>query len=133
MEKSRFRIHCLVICLLLALGLILSGCSGSNETVENVITTENIEMVSVELFDKSSKDLNAEQIKKMVTFINEAELTKEESVQDIPSKSPLGRISINDGEEVLYYYQNGDVFYIEKPYEGIFKDSEDVDRFLAEL
>jgi len=123
----------LAVCMLVVILSVVVGCVGTTESSEKIITSENIQIISVELFDKSKKTFEGDSISQVTEMVNKATLTREKSVQDAPDTHPLGRIIINDGEEVIYYYQKNDKYYFEKPYSGIYETSIDVNDFLSEL
>ena len=123
----------IAICMLVVILAVMVGCGGTTESSERIITSDNIQKISVELFDKSKKTFEGGAVSQVTEMINKATPTREKSVQDTPNSLPLGIITINDGEEVIYYYQKNDKYYFEKPYSGIYETSIDVNDFLSEL
>lgn len=119
--------------ILAAIMAVLVGCGAATEDGAGIISSENIKEFSVELFDQSMKTFEGDAIGQVAEMLNQATLTREKSVQDTPDRSPLGKITINDGEEILYYYQEGDKNYIEKPYVGIYETAVDIDVFFSGL
>ena len=122
----------LAVCILVIIMAVIVGCGGATESSEGIITSENIQKISVELFDKSKKTFEGDAVGQVAEMINKATPTREKSVQDAPDTLPLGRIIIND-DEVIYYYQKNDKYYIEKPYTAIYETSVDINTFLSEL
>ena len=115
------------LCCLLATMLVIAGCSADDKAAE-IIDTANIESISVELFDGTSKAYKSnEEIENFVSQINLAEKTNKKSVQDVPDKQLFTTITINDGKEILYYYKDGYDFYLEKPYVGIYRVQKEMD------
>lgn len=112
--------------------LLMVGC-GANDTDASAITTEKIDKISVIMFDQSQKTFEDDAIDKILNIINAAKSTNRDSVQDVPEAAPLGKITINDDEEMLYYYQDDGKIYIEKPYAGIYEADDNIDKFFAEL
>ena len=119
--------------IIVAIMAVLVGCGAATEDGTGIISSENIKEFSVELFDQSMKTFEGDAIEQVAEMLNQATLTREKSVQDTPDGSPLGKITINDGEEILYYYQEGDKNYIEKPYVGIYETTVDIDVFFSGL
>lgn len=119
--------------ILVAIMTVLIGCGVATEGGTGIISSENIKNISVELFDQSKKTFEGDAISQVTEMINKATLTREKSVQDTPDIRPLGKITINDGEEIIYYYQKNDKHYIEKPYVGIYETTVDINAFLSEL
>ena len=123
----------IAVCMLVVILAVMVGCGGTTESSERIITSDNIQKISVELFDKSKKTFEGGAVSQVTEMINRATPTREKSVQDTPNSLPLGKITINDGEEVIYYYQKNDKCYFEKPYAGIYETAVDVNAFLSEL
>ena len=123
----------IAICMLVVILAVMVGCGGTTESSERIITSDNIQKISVELFDKSKKTFEGGAVSQVTEMINKATPTREKSVQDTPNSLPLGIITINDGEEVIYYYQKNDKYYFEKPYSGIYEIAVDVNAFLSNL
>ena len=123
----------ILISVFILVATVFVGCGRTTEEKKEIISPGNIQKISVELFDKSKKTFEGGSISQVTEMVNKATLTREKSVQDAPDIHPLGRIIINDGEEVIYYYQKNDKYYFEKPYSGIYETSIDVNDFLSEL
>lgn len=111
----------------------LIGCSGTKGNNAEIISAENTKNISVVLFDGTEKTFDGNKIDALAEMINKATPTENSSVQDVPDALPLGKIIINDGEEVIYYYQKNSKYYIEKPYTYICETTVDINSFLSEL
>ena len=123
----------IIISVFILVATVFVGCGRTTEGKKGIIPSGNIQKISVELFDKSKKTFEGGAVSQVTEMINKATPTREKSVQDTPNSLPLGKITINDGEEVIYYYQKNDKYYIEKPYSGIYETSIDINNFLSEL
>ena len=123
----------LILTITFVIVVALIGCGKTFETKESLISTKNIEKISVELFDKSTKEFKGDSVNQITDTINTASLTEKESVDDSPNIHPFGKITINDGEEIIYYYQKNGKSFLEKPYTGIYKISVDINSFFENL
>lgn len=123
----------IAICIIILMMAIMVGCGGTKDDGKDIISSGNIDNISVDLFDGSTKELEGDAINKVMGIINDATLTGEDSVNDTPDASVFGKITVNDGEEVFYYYRENDKYYIEKPYAGIYETDVDVNTFIEEI
>ncbi len=123
----------ILISVFILVATVFVGCGRTTEEKKEIISPGNIQKISVELFDQSKRTFEDDNINLVTEMINKAKLTRKKSVQDAPDILPLGKITINDGEEIIYYYQKNDKYYIEKPYSGIYETAVDVNAFLSNL
>ena len=129
-EKGRFQVLTFII---VTIVLCMTACGVSSEEGVEVVRTKDVAGISVELFDKSTKLIEGDAVDEVVNMLEKAEITGGPSVQDVPDADQYGKITINDGEETLYYYKKDNMFYIEKPYEAIYEIPIDVDDALMDL
>ena len=122
----------LAVSMAVAIFILAIGC-GTSDSENSIIKSDKVERISIELFNRSEKVFDGDDTSKVIEIIEKAKLTKHESIQDAPDKSPLGKITLNDGEEILYYYYEDEKSYIEKPYEGIYELTADIDKLFVEL
>ncbi|SDB04031.1 DUF5301 domain-containing protein [Eubacterium oxidoreducens] len=122
----------IAVSIVVAIFVLATGC-GASDNDNRIVDLDKVERISIELFDHSEKVFDGGDVGKVVDVIKKAKLTKYESVQDAPDKAPLGRIAINEDEEILYYYYEDEKSYIEKPYEGIYELTENIDKLFSEL
>ena len=72
----------------------------------------------------SQKNANdSEWISQCISSMNNAQATAKESVQDIPQADEYIKIDINteDAKSTLFVYLEKNDYYIEQPYQGIYK------------
>ena len=96
----------------------------------NLPQLEKLESISLEQ-DTNKKVINdKEKMKDIINILNERERTsKEESIQDSPvNTSNKVKIDFNfkeTGASTLFVYERNNKYYIEQPYNGIYRISMD--------
>ena len=86
-----------------------------NAVTEAVIVTMNGEKIAVTEPDR---------IEAVMHFLRAAEPTRTPSVNDRPTNvASYGTVTIRAGDRttVVYYYEKSDRYYIEQPYQGVYR------------
>lgn len=100
----------------------------------NIPQVENLKSISLKVNENDkqySASYNEEEVMKKILDIiaGTKRITKEESIQDYPIKADnviMVKFYFKEqGSSILYLYKNNNKFYIEQPYNGIYKISED--------
>lgn len=123
----------ITICAFVVMITVIIGCDGTKDNYTEIISSNSIDNISVELFDGSKRIFEGNTISVITETINRATLTEKVSVQDTPDSLPLGKITIDNDKEIIYYYQKDNKYYIEKPYVAIYETTVDINSFLLEL
>ena len=71
-------------------------------------------------------------IEAFIGALSRSEATNRLSVQDFPNVDSYGKIDIvcEDSTVTCFYYQEGDMYYIEQPYQGIYETSTNLDMLI---
>ena len=86
-----------------------------NAVTEAVIVTMNGEKIAVTEPDR---------IEAVMHFLRAAEPTRRQSVNDQPTNvASYGTVTIRAGDRttMVYYYEKSDRYYIEQPYQGVYR------------
>ena len=112
---------CVSLATALTLLLILTAC-GRTETM-TLPETGKIASVDVTAGDQTVRHTDEAWISEMVTTFSGAEPTGRESVQDVPQAEEFIRLDLQlgSGASTLFAYQEGGSFYVEQPYQGIWR------------
>ncbi len=116
-------------------GCLLTGCGEDEKPVTEKYSAD-LQEVSVTLYNGETVNVtSSEKIKEIVMVINNASLTKKESVQDVPDADEYGVLTFvsGDDEKVMFYYEKGEKYYIEEPYARIYLCSQNLDEYFGSL
>lgn len=109
----------------------LTGCF-NNRNFELTIPKEgDIKSISLGRNDSKVDVSNTEDIKDIIGLLNGSDkrITKEESIQDYPvNADEVIKIEFNfkeKGNTILFVYKKDEKMFIESPYNGIYKISDD--------
>lgn len=121
------------ILLILSIFLLIAGCSQNKEIVlpnsediEKIEITNNKDNRKLEIFDEEKVD---ELIK---SLINKGKYVNKESVNDQPTNIDEYHIisfyykEKKENPSIIYLYKNGGKYYMEQPYQGIWKIDEEI-------
>lgn len=129
MQRKFFIILIIILLMLMILGIFYYFMNRRTYNL-NLPQLEKLESISLEQ-DTNKKVINDnEKMKAIINILNERERTsKEESIQDSPvNTSNKVKIDFNfkeTGASTLFVYERNNKYYIEQPYNGIYKISMD--------
>lgn len=121
----------LVIILCLCFGV--TACGKADPIT--VPATEDILSITVTSGEESRTYYDTDWITQVITDINNSKPTNKQSVQDVPQNDNYIKLDIklNEGTATLFVYKDGESYYIEQPYQGIYEiDSDFYDFILAQ-
>ncbi len=129
MQRKFFIILIIILLMLMILGIFYYFMNSRTYNLK-LPQLEKLESISLEQ-DTNKKVINDnEKMKDIINILNERERTsKEESIQDSPvNTSNKVKIDFNfkeTGASTLFVYERNNKYYIEQPYNGIYKISMD--------
>ena len=129
MQRKFFIILIIILLMLMILGIFYYFMNSRTYNLK-LPQLEKLESISLEQ-DTNKKVINDnEKMKDIINILNERERTsKEESIQDSPvNTSNNVKIDFNfkeTGASTLFVYERNNKYYIEQPYNGIYKISMD--------
>lgn len=129
MQRKFFIILIIILLMLMILGIFYYFMNRRTYNL-NLPQLEKLESISLEQ-DTNKKVINDnEKMKDIINILNERERTsKEESIQDSPvNTSNKVKIDFNfkeTGASTLFVYERNNEYYIEQPYNGIYRISMD--------
>jgi len=129
MQRKFFIILIIILLMLMILGIFYYFMNRRTYNL-NLPQLEKLESISLEQ-DTNKKVINDnEKMKDIINILNERERTsKEESIQDSPvNTSNKVKIDFNfkeTGASTLFVYERNNKYYIEQPYNGIYRISMD--------
>ncbi len=129
MQRKFFIILIIILLMLMILGIFYYFMNSRTYNLK-LPQLEKLESISLEQ-DTNKKVINDnEKMKDIINILNERERTsKEESIQDSPvNTSNKVKIDFNfkeTGASTLFVYERNNKYYIEQPYNGIYRISMD--------
>ena len=129
MQRKFFIILIIILLMLMILGIFYYIMNSRTYNLK-LPQLEKLESISLEQ-DTNKKVINDnEKMKDIINILNERERTsKEESIQDSPvNTSNKVKIDFNfkeTGASTLFVYERNNKYYIEQPYNGIYRISMD--------
>lgn len=129
MQRKFFIILIIILLMLMILGIFYYFMNSRTYNLK-LPQLEKLESISLE-HDTNKKVINDnEKMKDIINILNERERTsKEESIQDSPvNTSNKVKIDFNfkeTGASTLFVYERNNKYYIEQPYNGIYRISMD--------
>ena len=129
MQRKFFIILIIILLMLMILGIFYYFINSRTYNLK-LPQLEKLESISLEQ-DTNKKVINDnEKMKDIINILNERERTsKEESIQDSPvNTSNKVKINFNfkeTGASTLFVYERNNKYYIEQPYNGIYRISMD--------
>lgn len=123
--KKRIAIICALLVFVLAVTgvyYVFNSIFPESEPI-NCPTVENIVSVTVSDNNNEEVEISNELLEKLVSGIANAKPTRKQSVNDYPTANPHYEIEIRTNERLYCYfvYEEGSVYYIELPYEGVWR------------
>lgn len=124
---------------LLAAMFVLVACGQKNMALPQAENLNAILISNMSLFDSAARIEEEAKMQEILDQLSASEPTKTESVNDSPSDGAKEVIAVHpehkDSQEksVLYVYRIGEEYFIEQPYEGIWKTTAQVHENLSAL
>lgn len=99
------------------------GCSQKMVVPINLPEESSIQSIVVTIGDEKENHSDSEWIKQCISSITDAQATTKESIQELPQVDEFIQININTDNAVstIYVYMEKGNYYIEQPYQGIYK------------
>lgn len=99
------------------------GCSQKKTDSISLPQEKNIQSIGVTVGNETENFSDREWIRQCILDITNAQATTKESVQDVPQVDEYIKIDINadDAVSTLFVYIEKENYYIEQPYQGIYK------------
>lgn len=113
--------------------LILAGCRTWNGAI-TLPEAEEISAVRVERMDgKETRYEDGESVRRIVDALSSGTATDRRSVQDVPQAKRYGTVYLENhgGTTVAFYYEEHGSWFVEQPYQGIYKVEEDLEGMLS--
>lgn len=99
------------------------GCSQKTAVPINLPEKSTIQSIDVTIGNKTENHSDSEWINQCISSITDAQVTTKESIQELPQVDEYIEIDINADNAVstIYVYTEKGNYYIEQPYQGIYK------------
>ena len=112
----------LSLCLCLTCVLTLVGC-GKKAVPITLPQTDEITSMDITVGENTVSHSDKTWIGEIITDISSSEPTKKESVQDAPQVERYIKIDFQfeTGTSTIFAYEDSRKYYIEQPYQGIYK------------
>lgn len=114
------KILSLFLCLAFALTLAACGKKAAPITLPQ---TDEIASIDITVGENTVSHSDKTWISEVITDISGSEPTKKESVQDVPKVENYIKIDFRfeTGTSTIFAYEDSGKYYIEQPYQGIYK------------
>ena len=118
-----------MLCLIISM-IFLFSCNNNELNDLSLPQKEQTEKIEVKHNEETFFITDKEEISKLIDAFQLAKLTKQKSVQDFPTASDnyyLLCFKDKNNEEIykIFAYKKGKKYYIEKPYQGIYRIADD--------
>ncbi len=108
---------------------LLSGCEKQAEPI--ILPSANdIDSVDITTLDGSVVSYSdKEWVEQFIAVVTQAKSTTEKSVQDVPGIETYGKVDISNNDRIttFFYYIENEKYYIEQPYQGIYRIDINID------
>ena len=126
--KNLIKIISLMLCLIISM-LFLFSCNNNKLNDLSLPKKGQTEKIEVKHNEETYFITDKEEISKLIDVFQLAKLTKQKSVQDFPTASDdyyLLCFKDKNNEEIykIFAYKKNRKYYIEKPYQGIYRTTE---------
>ena len=110
------------IFLCLACVLILVACGKKGDPI-TLPQTDEITSIDITVGENTVSHSDKTWISEIIANISSSEPTKKESVQDVPQAESYIKIDFQfeTGTSTLFAYEDSGKYYVEQPYQGIYK------------
>lgn len=114
------KIISLFLCLTCVLTLVACGKKADPITLPQI---DEITSVDITVGENTVSHSDKNWISEIITGISSSEATKKESVQDVPQAESYIKIDFRfeTGTSTIFAYEDSGKYYIEQPYQGIYK------------
>lgn len=101
----------------------IAGCSQKTVVPINLPEKSVIQSIDIIIGDETENHSDSEWINQCISSITDAQVTSKESIQELPQVDEFIQININTDNAVstIYVYMEKGNYYIEQPYQGIYK------------
>ena len=108
------------LCLACALTLVACGKKADPITLPQ---TDEITSIDITVGENTVSHADKTWISEIIANISSSEPTKKESVQDVPQAESYIKIDFQfeTGTSTLFAYEDSGKYYVEQPYQGIYK------------
>ena len=99
------------------------GCSQKTVVPINLPEKSTIQSIDITIGDEKEKHSDSEWINQCISSITDAQATTKESIQELPQVDEYIQIDIyaDNAVSTVYVYMEKGNYYIEQPYQGIYK------------
>lgn len=115
--------------LLMVVVFLLSGCEKQAEPII-LPSVNDIDSIDITTLDGSVVSYSdKEWVEQFIAVVTQAKSTTKKSVQDIPGIETYGKVDISNNGEIttFFYYIENEKYYIEQPYQGIYRIDINID------
>lgn len=108
------------LCLVCVLTLVACGKKADSITLPQ---TDEITSIDITVGENTVSHADKTWISEIIANISSSEPTKKESVQDVPQAESYIKIDFQfeTGTSTLFAYEDSGKYYVEQPYQGIYK------------
>lgn len=102
--------------------LVLTAC-GKKADLITLPQTDDITSIDITVGENTVNHTDKTWMSEIIADISDSEPTKKESVTDVPQVESYIRIDFyfNTGTSTLFAYKDSRKYYVEQPYQGIYK------------
>lgn len=102
--------------------LVLTAC-GKKADLITLPQTDDITSIDITVGENTVNHTDKTWMSEIIADISDSEPTKKESVTDVPQVESYIRIDFyfNTGTSTLFAYEDSRKYYVEQPYQGIYK------------
>lgn len=101
----------------------IAGCTQKTVVPINLPEKSVIQSIDIIIGDETENHSDSEWINQCISSITDAQATSKESIQELPQVDEFIQININTDNAIstIYVYMEKGNYYIEQPYQGIYK------------
>lgn len=120
------------LCLACVLTLVACGKKADSITLPQ---TDEITSIDITVGENTVSHSDKTWISEIIANISSSEPTKKESVQDVPQAESYIKIDFQfeTGTSTLFAYEDSGKYYVEQPYQGIYKIDSQLYSWLQEV
>ncbi len=115
--KNRFFLFLCLVCI-----LALTACGKKTNPI-TLPQTEDITSIDITVGEKTVNQTDKNWISEIIADISNSEPTNKESITDVPQVENYIKIDFQfeTGTSTLFAYEDSGKYYVEQPYQGIYK------------
>lgn len=108
------------LCLICLFGLLSCGKKAESVTVPDAA---DVVSIAITIDDHTATHLDRAWIRETLSAVCNSNPTGYQRIQDVPQIEPYIRIELQfkEGSSVLFAYEDGEKYYLEQPYQGIYE------------